>query len=362
MNTAWNDKQENINFILDLIRKYTDGQFSERIHLSDSSNETYMIAKALNALGEQMQAKSDYFLSNQKRIDEVLDVLMSFTMSDFTKRAQISDAGDELDAIALGLNTLAEELDAAKTQEQKYIRELESANKELKSFTYLASHDLKEPLRNLMMFTSIIGNLETKNISEKGKQVFEKISDAAGRLEQLIEDLGTFSRVQSYTEEFKQVDLNLLVKEIKVLYAQSGDSSQIIIESGTLPVVNGLPVQLHQLFSHIIGNSVKYRQANKPVEINIKSEIVPGYEISGDGADKERNYYRICVSDNGIGFDQKYADRIFEIFQRLHGRDKYSGTGMGLALCRKIVKNHYGVIYATGKENSGATFFICLPA
>jgi len=240
--------------------------------------------------------------------------------------------------------------------------ELERSNKELTSFGYVASHDLQEPLRNIKIFSNMIVEKEGEILSDKGKHLLSRVIAATGKMQRLIDDLLTFSRTQTYTDDIAPVDLNVILGEIKAMYADQINEHEMEISSGPLPVVNGIAFQLRQLFDNIFTNSVKYKKPEGPLTISLRSEVVSGYSIVAEGGDAHQSYYRIEVSDNGIGFEQKYAEKIFEIFQRLHGKDEYSGTGIGLAICKRIVQNHNGVIYATGVLDEGATFYICLPA
>jgi light-regulated signal transduction histidine kinase (bacteriophytochrome) len=264
------------------------------------------------------------------------------------------------------IGTVLDITDRRKAEEKlmKYARrlenknqELEQTNKELESFTYVASHDLQEPLRNIKIFINLLGEQE-KNLSEKGRKMFDRITAGAERMEKLINDLLEFSRTQTFTEEFRPVDLNETLEQVIKSYRDSGTVQELNIKWDKLPVLKGIPFQLYQLFDNIISNSVKYQKESTPLAIKITSEISGLQESS----EPDKKYFIISVADNGIGFDQKYAHKIFEIFQRLHGKDEYSGTGIGLAICKKIVQNHGGFISALGTEDVGTTISIYLPA
>jgi PAS domain S-box-containing protein len=244
--------------------------------------------------------------------------------------------------------------------EQKNIA-LEKSNKELTSFSYVASHDLQEPLRKIKTFSNLLLEKE-KNMSEDGKVCFDRIIFSVGRMQKLIDDLLTFSRTEIYEKTLKSVDLNLVLSEIKTLHNEAIKEDKLVITSNELPVIHAVPFQIQQLFENIISNSIKYSKTGKRTEVNISSKIINDEDDALFlSSVKSRNFHKISISDNGIGFDQKYSEKIFEIFQRLHGKNEYSGTGIGLSICKKIVENHKGFIYAHSKINEGATFEIYLP-
>ncbi len=244
--------------------------------------------------------------------------------------------------------------------EQKNIA-LERSNKELTSFSYVASHDLQEPLRKIKTFSNLLLEKE-RNLSDEGKECFDRIITSAGRMQKLIDDLLSFSRTQIYENTLKVVDLNLILADIKTLHHEAIKENRLVINSQKLPVINAVPFQIQQLFENIISNSIKYCKIGEKTEVKITSEIVKDQQRLVFNSGKIRNYHKISITDNGIGFDQKYSEKIFEIFQRLHGKNEYSGTGIGLSICKKIVENHKGFISAYSEINKGATFEIYLPA
>ncbi len=246
--------------------------------------------------------------------------------------------------------------------EQKNVA-LERSNKELTSFSYVASHDLQEPLRKIKTFSNLILEKEA-NLSVEGKECFERIMTSAGRMQKLIEDLLSFSRTQIYENTLKLIDINIILSEIKANYQEAIMEGNLKITYSKLPAMYVVPFQIQQLFENIISNSIKYSQPRKKIEIEISSKMVNGERldfIPTNNPNKKEDYLNITFSDNGIGFDQKYSEKIFEIFQRLHGKNEYSGTGIGLSICKKIVENHHGFITATGKLNEGSKFDIYLP-
>ena len=239
-------------------------------------------------------------------------------------------------------------------------RELEQINKELESFTYMASHDLQEPLRKVKTFTNFILEKEPHQFSVTTKDYFSRIVSAADRMQHLIEALFDYSRVNDPKTFLREnIDLNSLLTEVKNDLNDLIREKKAHIEYSDLPNLKVIPLQFHQLFSNLITNSLKYSRQGFDPEISIMYEKVPRQEI---GMDTPFPYiHKISFIDNGIGFDQQYAEKIFEIFQRLHGKMEYSGTGIGLAICKKIIQNHYGIIRASGESGIGARFEIFLP-
>jgi PAS domain S-box-containing protein len=238
-------------------------------------------------------------------------------------------------------------------------RELERSNDEMASFSYVASHDLQEPLRKIQTFARLIHEKDFDVLSEKGKDYFQRMQAASSRMQILIDDLLTFSRTNTLPKEFKTTDLNQVLESVKKEIKDSIEENNATIHSTPLPTANVVAFQIKQLLENLLLNSIKYAKKNVPPVINITSSIVEGQNLDGLAAD--RRYIRIDIEDNGIGFDQQYAEKIFELFQRLHGKHEYPGTGLGLAICKKIIQNHKGLIKAEGREGIGSIFSIFLP-
>jgi signal transduction histidine kinase/CHASE3 domain sensor protein len=240
--------------------------------------------------------------------------------------------------------------------------ELQSINKELESFTFISSHDLQEPLRKIQNFASLILEDKQQPLSDKGKFYFERINVAAKRMQILIRDLLTYSRTTSSDRKFIDIHLSQIVLEVIDEFWEEIKEKNAIVEIGDMCEVKVIHFQFHQLIHNIIGNSLKFSNQHIPPIINVNGTIKNGLELNNPNLLPDKAYCHICISDNGIGFEPQYQDRIFEVFQRLHDKEKIPGTGIGLAIVKKIVDNHRGFITATGQLNKGATFDIYIPA
>ncbi len=243
--------------------------------------------------------------------------------------------------------------------------ELVRSNIELASFNHVASHDLQEPLRKIQLFISRIYDEEEGELSEKNQDYLKKVQVSANRMQILIDDLLAYSRVNGTDNAFEKKDLSSIIETVlnEFEQAQTIKEKNAVIHYRNLPKIKCIPFQLKQLFTNLIGNSLKYSDPNRAPVINIRSAIVNGKDIPHTKiGDAEKKYHKITVSDNGIGFEQKYAENIFALFQRLHDKQMFPGTGVGLAICKKVVENHFGFIAATSIPDKGTTFYIFLPA
>ena len=258
----------------------------------------------------------------------------------------------------VGFSKVTRDLTERKQAEDKmllYARQLEAQNRELQQFAYAAAHDMKEPLRKIQLYYSAIEGENGEVISpERQKTYMGRSADAARRMQLLIDDLLTYTQVAGTSDTFEPADLNSIVADAVAFHKDTIEQIDARVKVGRMPTVWGIPVQLRQVFINLLSNSLKYHSDGRQPEITITASRVrvPGM---ADAYGSER-FHKIDLRDNGIGFTPEEGDRIFNLFERLHGRDKFSGTGIGLTICRRIMENHRGFIRATGVPGSGATF------
>ena len=238
---------------------------------------------------------------------------------------------------------------------------LEQMNKELESFAYISSHDLQEPLRKIQTFVSILSDKEIKNLSEKGKVLFSRMHHAAERMQMLINDLLAYSRTNITERNYEKIQLNKIIEELQRDLEEELEQKNATIDFSNLDEVHVIYFQFRQLLHNIISNSLKYSKPNHPTHIKIESKVAEGITFKNEKLIDNQKYCHISISDNGIGFEQQYSEKIFNLFQRLHGRAEYEGTGIGLAIVKKIVDNHQGIITAQSEIDKGATFDIYIP-
>ncbi len=239
---------------------------------------------------------------------------------------------------------------------------LESMNKELQSFAYISSHDLQEPLRKIQMFAEVLMDREYDNLSKTGKAKFEKIQSAANRMQSLINDLLAYSRTDTEKRVFELIDLKTVIEEV-----ENDLGEELVKKQGKIEVLSScnievVPFQFRQLIYNLISNSVKYSKSDVPPVIKIECATIVGSDGDNQLLVAGKSYAKITITDNGIGFDKQFSEKIFEVFQRLHSKQEYLGTGVGLAIVKKIVQNHNGFISAHAESGTGAVFQVIIPS
>ncbi len=276
-----------------------------------------------------------------------------------TGRVFINEMGER---ILTGVNRDITDQHLLNIRLQQQNKELEQSNKELESFNYIASHDLQEPLRKIHFFTGLITERHRQDLNADVANYFKRISNAASRMQQLIEDLLAFSSIQNALRQYEIVQLHELVSDAVSILSVPIKESNTIIETGNLPAAKVIPFQFKQVLQNLIANAVKYQPAGNIPHIKITASKIKGSHMSFEGTISNQMYTQLTIEDNGIGFNQQYADKIFELFQRLHGKSDYPGTGIGLAICKKIVQNHNGFICVESEEGKGSKFHVFVPA
>jgi signal transduction histidine kinase len=265
---------------------------------------------------------------------------------------------DEIGLLTHAFNEMTRRLNESERERESYIRKLAQSNRDLEEFAFVASHDLQEPLRKIQTFGDRLKEKWGDSIGEGGRDYLDRMHNAAVRMQALILALLAYSRVSTRPEPFSQVALTPVVQEVVSDLAARIEQTGVRVEVGELPVVESSPHQIRQLFQNLLSNSLKYHGEKKPIIRVVANEMK---DADGEKSFSKGPWVEIRVEDNGIGFDEKYLDRIFMPFQRLHGRREYEGTGMGLAICQKIVERHGGTITAKSTPGKGATFIIVLP-
>jgi PAS domain S-box-containing protein len=246
-------------------------------------------------------------------------------------------------------------------QETRQSQELARSNAELQQFASIASHDLQEPLRKIQAFGDRLKTKCNEALTEQGRDYLDRMQNAAGRMQTLIDDLLMLSRITTKAQPFVPVDLAQVIQEVLSDLEVRIDETKGQVEVGSLPTIEADSLQMRQLLQNLIGNALKFHPKTEPPKVRIYSQLLNDEEQQPTGNSITPTHCQIVVEDNGIGFDEKYLDRIFNVFQRLQGRSEYEGTGMGLAICRKIAERHGGSLTAESTPGQGATFIVTLP-
>jgi len=252
------------------------------------------------------------------------------------------------------------ELKRADLALKKYADRLCESNKELTDFAHVASHDLQEPLRKIMTFGDRLKQKCGDTLNEQGLDYIERMQNASQRMQKLIDGLLSFARVSTKAKPFEAVDLGKVVDDVLSDLEVRIEQSKGLVEVGVLPTIDADPLQMRQLFQNLIGNALKFSCPGEAPFVKVSSEAM-NEKISSTSAPENKAFCKVILEDRGIGFDNQYAERIFGIFQRLHGKSEYEGSGIGLSVCKKIVERHAGTITASSAPGKGATFVLVLP-
>jgi PAS domain S-box-containing protein len=325
-------------------RRQTLDEMMDKVHPADKGKVRHALQEAFTS-GNYACEYRYIAQSGEKVIDsrgvitfdeDKKPVLMTGTVQDITEHKRIEE------------NLLKKTL------------ELERSNIQLQEFASVASHDLKEPLRKIAMFSNIIVTSEWDVLSEKAKTNLSKITEAAQRMQQLIEGILSYSSVDSNVNK-EPCSLEALLQEAMANLEYRIKDTKAVIRSDGLPEAEVIPFQMQQLFQNLIANALKFSRRGVPPQVTITHAVVPARAMQAKHLQPASQYLQIYVSDNGIGFNKEASEKIFGLFQRLHGKSAYEGSGLGLAICRKIAENHGGAISATSEPDQGATFTVTIP-
>jgi light-regulated signal transduction histidine kinase (bacteriophytochrome) len=238
---------------------------------------------------------------------------------------------------------------------RQFATQLERSNRELQDFAYVTSHDLQEPLRKIVVFGEQLREKNAGRFTPESLDCLDRMQEAAARMQALINDLLAFSRIITKAQPFTPVNLAEVAAAVVDDLKGRIELVKGRVEVGTLPVIDAEPLQMRQVLQNLIGNALKFRRSEEPPVVKVEAQIIPDPDMP------EKKLCRLTVSDNCIGFDEKYLDRIFNVFQRLHTRNEYEGTGMGLAIVKKIALYHGGDVTAKSKPGEGSTFILTIP-
>ena len=358
----------------------------DRIYFKDPQSRFLNLNKALaKRLGvadpKQVIGKTDFdfhlperakeFYADEQRIMQTGEALINkterqvlpngeITWASVTKAPLLDSEGKVIGLVGINRDITKqkqaeESLRQSDEKLQQFANQLERSNRELQDFAYVASHDLQEPLRKIVVFGERLKDKNADKFEPESVDYLQRMQSAAGRMQTLINSLLTFSRVTTKAQPFTPVNLAEVASGVVDDLEGRIELVKGRVEVGTLPVIEAEPLQMRQLLQNLIGNALKFHRPEEPPVVKVEAQIIP------DPNTPEKKLCRLTVSDNCIGFDEKYVDRIFNVFQRLHTRNEYEGTGMGLAIVKKIALYHGGDVTAKSKPGEGSTFILTVP-
>jgi signal transduction histidine kinase len=358
-----------LNLTLDGLIIYSNSYFSRLI---DTPNEKVIGSYIFDYIsGESRKKFQEHFVLALQGCSKT-EITLSANNKDIPVYISLTNLQPQLATVGMIVTDLSEkklyeqlfELHT-ETLRKKNV-ELEHLNKSLDQFASIASHDLQEPLRKIKTFTALLKMQATQTLSAESNELIDKIKRSSERMSLLINDVLNFSRIVHMEDMFVKTDLNQILNDTLKDFDLLILEKDAVVNIGILPVVDAIPLQINQLFYNLVGNAFKFSKIGIPATLSISSRILSAEEMENKfysrfNLDMQLSYSEICFKDNGIGFEQQFAEQIFSIFERLNNQEQYSGTGIGLALCRKIVQHHHGRIRAEGKDNDGAIFYVLLP-
>lgn len=325
------------------------GAICNILYVAEDVTEKALAGKKGQKTRYPAEVEELFIFSHQERISLILDAMLRYTKMDFSQRIAVSEHRDELDAIVVGLNSLIDELESYVDRLQRVNRELQYANKELDSFSYSVSHDLRAPLRAIMGYSQVLMEDYRQQLDDEGRQTIDTIVRNTSRMSNLIDDLLIFSRVGKQSLTKVQLDMNHIFRSAIRELMDHTTEKRTEIHMDELHPVEGDGSMMKQVATNLISNAMKYSGKKEKTVIHIHSRL-------------KNDAVVYSVKDNGVGFDMKYYDKLFGVFQRLHSGSEFEGTGVGLALVQRIIRKHHGEIWAEALPEQGATFWFSLPA
>lgn len=326
----------NLNFYLD--------------HVSDDDRD-WVKKVVKDALEKKCDFEHEYRIVTAKGNKKVINTIAKMVLGDGGKIEKIIGSIHDVTQIRLYEDEL-----------KRNVIELNKSNKELEEFAYVASHDMLEPLRKITTFSERLQNKFKTALPAEANIYLERITGAAYNMHILIDNLLAFSRIGTAQWEVEKVDLNTVIKQVLKDLDLKIEETNVDVNIGEMPSLMAVQSQMLQLFNNLLANAIKFHRTDRRLQIDIFSKKVALEELEKLNLPISKKFYSITISDNGIGFSPECKDRIFQIFQRLHGKSEYPGSGIGLSICKKIVEQHHGVIFGEGNVKTGAKFTILLPA